>query len=122
MGFQDVFNIGINCLVLPRYGYLGASWNTVISEVLLSVYFFCYLQSSFVRLSLIGTAFRLGISGGLMGLPLWGLKTWPSAVVWPLAGVCYVIGLVLFRLVTREDWLLLKRLLTGLLSKLEVEL
>ncbi|MFH0785992.1 MAG: flippase [Pseudomonadota bacterium] len=120
-GLTVVFNIGINCLVLPRYGYLGASWTTVISEVLLSIYFFWFLQRSFVRLSLIGTAFRLGISGGLMGLPLWGLKTWPSALIWPLAGVCYVIGLVLFRLVTREDWLLLKRLLTGPLSKLEVE-
>jgi O-antigen/teichoic acid export membrane protein len=120
-GLAVVFNIGINCLVLPLYGYLGASWTTVITEVLLSMGFFWFLQRSFVRLALIGTALRLGISAGLMGLPLWGLKSWPWAVVWPLAGGCYGLGLILFRLVTWEDWLLLKRLLTRPLSKLEVE-
>ncbi len=31
------------------------------------------------------TILKLGVSGGLMGLPLWGLETLPSVVVWILA-------------------------------------
>jgi O-antigen/teichoic acid export membrane protein len=111
-GLAMLFNMGLNLWVLPRYGYLGASATTVITEVLLSVYFFWYLQRSFSQLPLFRMAIRLGISGGLMGLPLWGLTSWPKGLVWPLALTGYGLGLILFRLITREDWLLVKRLLT----------
>ena len=109
-GSAVFFNIGINILVLPRYGYLGASSTTVITEVLMAVCFFWVLQRSFFHLSIKGRGLRLGISGGLMGLFLWGLKTWPLSLTWPLALVCYGAALILFRLLTREDWMLLKRL------------
>ncbi len=109
-GSAVFFNIGINILVLPRYGYLGASSTTVITEVLVAVYFFWVLQRSFFHLDIKGRGLRLGISGGLMGLFLWGLKTWPLFLTWPLAVGCYGAALILLRLLTREDWMLLKRL------------
>jgi O-antigen/teichoic acid export membrane protein len=111
-GLAVLFNIGINILVLPKYGYLGASATTVITEVLLSVYFFWFLQRSFSRLPLFRIAIKLGISGALMALPLWGLKSWPPGLVLAMALAGYVLGLFLFRLITREDWLLAKRLLS----------
>jgi O-antigen/teichoic acid export membrane protein len=120
-GLAALLNIGLNILVLPRYGYLGASWTTVITEVFLSVCFFWVLQRSFFRLPLIRTAGRIGISAGLMGLPLWGLKTWSPGLTWPLAFLGYGIGLVLFRLVSGEDWILLKRMLTRSLCKMEFD-
>jgi O-antigen/teichoic acid export membrane protein len=111
-GLAVLFNVGINILVLPRYGYLGASATTVVTEVLLSLYFFFFLQRSLTRLPLPGIIVRLAVSTAMMALPLWGLSFWPSGVVWPLALAGYVLGIVVLRLLTREDWLLLKRVLT----------
>lgn len=109
-GLAVIFNISLNILVLPRYGYLGASWTTVITEILLAVCFFEFLQRSFFRIPIKGRGLRLGISGGLMGFFLWSLKSWSLYVTWPLALGCYGAALILFRLLTHEDWLLLKRL------------
>jgi hypothetical protein len=52
-----------------------------------------------------------------MGLPLWGLKTWPIAVSWIVAFIFYGSGLILFRLITWEDWRFLKRILTQPLAE-----
>ncbi|MGC1402638.1 MAG: hypothetical protein WA974_06900 [Thermodesulfobacteriota bacterium] len=75
----------------------------------MAVCFFWVLQRSFFHLSIKGLGLRLGISGGLMVLFLWGLRTWPLSLTWPLALVCYGAALILFRLLTKEDWMLLKR-------------
>jgi O-antigen/teichoic acid export membrane protein len=111
-GLAILFNMGVNMVVLPKYGYLGASWTTVATEMLLSICFLGFLQRSFFRLPLLGTTLKLILSGGLMGLSLWGLKTWPVAVSWGVAFISYGTGLLLFRLITREDWRFIKRVLT----------
>lgn len=120
-GLAVLFNIGINWVVLPRFGYLGASWTTVITEVLLTSGYFWFLQRSFVRLPLGIMALKLVACGGLMGLTLWGLETVSPWVVWPLSLIGYGIGLFLVRLLTLEDWLVLKRVLTRSWVKLERE-
>lgn len=118
-GIAVLFNVGLNIIILPRYGYLGASWTTVVTEVFLSVCFLGALQRSFFHLPLLGPGLRLGISGGLMAVPLWGLKGWPPGLVWPLAVAGYGTGLVFFRLLTWEDWVLLKRILGHSLTSME---
>jgi O-antigen/teichoic acid export membrane protein len=120
-GLAILFNIGANIIVLPAYGYLGASWTTVATEALLSIYFLGFLQRFFFHLPLLKMALKLVLSGGLMGLPLWGLKIWPSAASWMAAFILYGSGLILFRLITWEDWRFLKRILTQPLTKPMVE-
>jgi len=120
-GLAVLFNISINILVLPRYGYLGASWTTVVSEIFLSICYCWLLQRSFSRLPLMRMGLSLGLSGGLMALSLWGLKIFCPAVAWPMAFISYGLGLIIFRVVNREDWRLFKRLLTHPLAKLEQE-
>jgi O-antigen/teichoic acid export membrane protein len=120
-GLAILFNVGLNLVFLPRYGYLGASWTTVATEMLLSVCFLGFLQRFFFRLPLLRTTLKLGLSGVLMGLPLWGLQSGPPTVVWIVAFLAYGSGLILFRLVTLEDWRFLKRILTQPLTKPGVE-
>ncbi len=116
-GLALIFNVVINIIVLPGYGYLGASWTTVATEILLSICFLEFLQHFFLHLPLLRFTLKLGVSGGLMGLSLWGLKSYPSAVIWVTAFLAYGLGLVLFRLVIREDWQLLKQILTQPLAE-----
>jgi O-antigen/teichoic acid export membrane protein len=116
-GSALIFNVVINIIILPGYGYLGASWTTVATEILLSICFLGFLQRFFLDLPLMRFILKLGVSGGLMGLSLWGLRSCPSVVVWITAFLAYGLGLVLFRLVTREDWRFLKQILTQPLSE-----
>ncbi len=116
-GLAILFNVGANIIVLPRYGYLGASWTTVATELLLSICFLGFLQRNFFHLPLMRPILKLGLSGGLMGLLLWGLGSIPSAVVWILAFMAYGAGLIVSRLITREDWSFIKRILTQPLAE-----
>ncbi len=120
-GLAILFNVGINIFILPRYGYLGASWTTVATEILLSICFLGFLQLYFFHLPLLRLTLKLGVSGGLMGLSFWGMKTFPPVVVWITAFTAYGSGLILLRLVTWEDWLFLKRILTQPLSEPSVK-
>jgi O-antigen/teichoic acid export membrane protein len=110
-GAAVLFNLGLNWFVLPVYGYLGASVTTVMTEVLLSGFYLWHLQRVFLRLPWFRSLTRLIICGGCMALPLWSLRNSPPELVWPLALSAYLAGLLLFGVLTREDWHLLKRML-----------
>ncbi|MEW6185774.1 MAG: flippase, partial [Thermodesulfobacteriota bacterium] len=111
-GLAVIFNIGLNLFLLPRYGYIGASWTTVATEFFLLVLFVGYLQRSFFRLPLLSTGLKLVVCGLAMGLAFWGLKGASVWVAWISALAGYGGGLVVLRLITREDWILLKRFIS----------
>jgi O-antigen/teichoic acid export membrane protein len=104
------FNLGSNLLLLPRYGYLGASVITVITEVLLVGFYLFHLQRSFLRLPLFRKVTSFTLSGGVMALTFWALKSLPVGLVFLIALSVYMTALFLFRLLSWEDWQLLKRL------------
>lgn len=110
-GLAVVFNIGINCLILPRYGYLGASWTTVATDGLILVLFAGYLQRSFLPLPWLKTGLKLALAGGGMALSLWLLKNGPAWFIWPTAFFVYAGCLLLFGVVGREDWSLFKKMI-----------
>jgi O-antigen/teichoic acid export membrane protein len=110
-GAAVLFNLGLNWFILPAYGYLGASVTTVMTEVLLSGFYLWHLQRVFFRLPWLRSLARLILCGGCMALPLWAFRNSPPGLVWPLALSAYLAGLLLFGVVTREDWQLLKRML-----------
>jgi O-antigen/teichoic acid export membrane protein len=105
-----LFNLGSNLLLLPRYGYLGASVITVVTEVLLVAFYLFHLQRSFLRIPLFKKILSLAASGGVMALTFWALKSLPVALVFLFALTLYGTALFLFRLVSLEDWQLVKRL------------
>jgi len=120
-GLAIVFNVGLNMVVLPRYGYLGASWTTVATEMLISICYFGFLQRFFFHLPWLKTIMKLILSGGLMLFPLWRLATDFWWVTWILSFSAYGASLILFRLITLEDWQFVKRILTHPFSKSRVE-
>jgi O-antigen/teichoic acid export membrane protein len=120
-GLAILFNVGLNMIALPKYGYLGASWTTVATEMLLSISFLGFLQRYFYRLPLMKTTLKLGLSGVLMGLTLGGLQSYSPTAAWIGAISVYGSGLILFRLITWEDWRFLKRILTQPLAQSGVE-
>jgi len=108
-GLALLFNLGSNLAVLPHYGYLGASVTTVVTELLLVVFYLAHLQRSAYRLPL--TRFlKLGACAALMAVSLRGLNFLPVSLAAGISLLVYGGALFLLRLLVREDLRLFRRI------------
>ncbi len=76
-GVSLVFNIVLNLLLLPRYGFAAAAAITIASELFEGALFYVYLRRSLGPLPWLAIFWRLWVSGGLMGmvtLALWRVQ------------------------------------------------
>ncbi len=98
-----ISNVAINLAVIPRYGALGASWATVFSYCLASVFFL--LVFSEVR-PLVLMGLRISIVPFLLALGItFALGALPWAFWWKLlaASIAYVAGAWLLGAVRNQD-------------------
>jgi O-antigen/teichoic acid export membrane protein len=66
-----VVNVGLNLVLIPAYGYLGASWATVITEVALTVFGYLLTARYLARIPVPRLSWRVLLAGLIMGLALW---------------------------------------------------
>jgi O-antigen/teichoic acid export membrane protein len=62
-----VVNVGLNAVLIPHSGYLGASWSTVLTEVVLATTGWVMLARHGRRLDLVALSWRILLAGLLMG-------------------------------------------------------
>jgi O-antigen/teichoic acid export membrane protein len=107
-GIAVVVNIGLNLLLIPRFGYLAASAVTVVTEAAFSVAGWIFV-ARVERLRWLRVSWRILAAGLLMGVvlyPVAGRSIYLSA---PAGAAVYLIGLLLFRAVSRDEVGLLVR-------------
>ena len=63
-----VINVGVNLLVIPRYGYLGASWAVVVTEAALVVVGWLVLRAQLGTIPLVSTSWKALVAGLVMGV------------------------------------------------------
>lgn len=116
------FNVGANVIVIPRFGYFGASWVVVASQVVATLLHWASIRRAGLSLpvarSLVNATGALGAAWlGAAGvaqlvMPGWGTSWWalptdagwgPTLVVVALCTVLYAPALWLTRAVTRAD-------------------
>lgn len=85
-----VFNLVANTLLIPRYGYVGAAWVTVLSEVVLLVPFQVLAARAAPDVSLLREAVRPILATLLMAPVAW----WLRDAVHPLAAI--VAGMLVY--------------------------
>lgn len=107
LGYQGLsvgLNIGLNVLLIPRWGALGAVWASTASEILLAgVYHFSCVR--IVEADYARKGARLAIAGGVgiaAGLVLRDLMPWPVALI--VAPAVFAVAAIATRLVTRRDY------------------
>ncbi|MDP8922942.1 MAG: oligosaccharide flippase family protein, partial [Chloroflexota bacterium] len=107
------FNLTANLLLIPRYGYLGASAVTIASEAVLLVPFWWVMRRELSSLNLVGVAWRPAIAALVMAGPVWLASGWSSMLAIPVGGLVY--GAILLALGTfdAEE----RRAVLGLLSR-----
>jgi O-antigen/teichoic acid export membrane protein len=63
-----VINVGVNLIVIPRYGYLGASWAVVVTEAALVVVGWLVLRAQLGAIRAVSTSWKAIVAGLVMGL------------------------------------------------------
>lgn len=109
-----VLNFGLNIVLIPRYGYLGASWATVVTEIgLVGVGWFA-LRRVLGTLRVVQTCWKPVLAGLVMGGFI--VLTNPHGhiavlLVTALAAVVYALMLFILRTADAEEQSIIRRAL-----------
>src|SRR5579863_4805733 len=63
-----VINVGVNLIVIPRYGYLGASWAVVVTEAALVVVGWIVLRAQLGTIRVVSASWKAIVAGLVMGV------------------------------------------------------
>ena len=101
-----VVNVGVNLVVIPKYGYLGASWAVVATEGALVVAGWFVLRAQLGTINLVRSCWKTILAGLVMGVFLYFVQPHgrlaPFGVV-AAAAVIYCGVLLLLRVADAEE-------------------
>jgi O-antigen/teichoic acid export membrane protein len=105
-GISVVVNVALNVVLIPFYGYDGAAWATVLTEVALAVTGYVLTTRHMGRIAVLGLSWRPLLAGLVMGaaiLPFRDVHGLMLVAVVLGAALVYVIVVVLIRAVDRSE-------------------
>lgn len=107
-----VVNIALNVALIPLFGYLGASWATVLTEVALFAMAWYLTARHLTAVPLLSLSWRILLASLVMGAALYPLQhvQGPMIVVAIVVGaVVYGLGLLLTGAADAEEMRILRR-------------
>jgi len=105
------FNIVVNLLLIPRFGYLAAAATTVLSEVALFIPFYYCVRKDLTALPWLDIFWRPGAAAALMAMAMWLLRHTTALLSIPVGGVVYLVALVALGTLRQPDVILVMELL-----------
>jgi O-antigen/teichoic acid export membrane protein len=108
-GWSLIANLAMNLVLIPSFGYLGASWATVMTEIVLGAVGWTLTARHIGRVPVWRLSWRLVLAGLVMGaaiFPLSGLGGMAMAIPIVVGVAVYGATVLLLRGLTREeiDW------------------
>jgi O-antigen/teichoic acid export membrane protein len=101
---STTFNISINLILVPRYGYVAAAIMTVLTEGILVLQHLWTLRGLVNRINLAYVVFRPILAAALMGVLVISLKPYlPLFVTISVGAATYIILLFIFRAIKKEE-------------------
>jgi O-antigen/teichoic acid export membrane protein len=107
-----VVNIGLNVVLIPPFGYIGASWATVLTEVALCAMGWYLTRRHLTAVPVLGLSWRILLASLVMGAALYPLRDVHGLMILAaiLAGaVVYGLALLLLGAADQEELRLLRR-------------
>ncbi len=105
-GWSLVANLVLNIALIPTFGYIGASWATVITELVLGAVAWYLTRRHLGTVQVIRLSWRPLLAGLVMGVCVYPLSNLGGvALVIPIVVgvIAYAIASVLVRAVTRDE-------------------
>jgi O-antigen/teichoic acid export membrane protein len=110
-----VINVGVNLVVIPRYGYLGASWAVVVTEAALVVVGWLVLRAQLGTIPLLRTSWKAVVAGLVMGVFIYVANPHQNRVllfvIVVAAALIYGAMLLVLRVADREEMSLIRNAL-----------
>jgi O-antigen/teichoic acid export membrane protein len=90
------FNVGVNLVLIPRYGYQAAAITTIFSEWALLIPFYYSVRKNLCPVPWVNVAWRPVLASAAMGVVLWLLREAPVLARVAAGGIVYfgVLALV----------------------------
>jgi O-antigen/teichoic acid export membrane protein len=107
-----VVNVVLNLALIPPFGYIGASWAAVVTELALFLGGWWLLRRHLYGLRVVRSIARILVSGGVMGLAVLLLRAWPVVLLIVVAVAVYAVALVVLRAVDADEWKIIRNGLT----------
>src|SRR2546430_4471389 len=101
-------------LLIPPFGYLGASWATVLTEVALAAFGWFLTVRYLGRIPVFGLSWRIPLAGVVMGgvlYPLQGVHGPLTLLAIGFAGLVYGLAILVLGGLDAEDRALIRRAL-----------
>lgn len=101
-----VANVGLNLVLIPTYGYIGASWATVATEIVLFIAGWTLTARHIGRLPVFTLSWRVVLAGLVMGVAVFPLRDLGGvAIAVPiLVGVgVYAVAALLLRAISADE-------------------
>ena len=105
-GWSLVANLALNLTLIPLFGYRGASWATVATELVLGVAAWSLTARHVGRVPVFGLSWRVVVAGLVMGaaiFPLSGLTGFMVAIPIVVGAVVYIVAVLLLRALTGPE-------------------
>ena len=109
-----IANVALNFALIPAFGYLGASWATNLTELVLLATGWAMVARTIGRVPIHRLSWRILLAGVVMAVPLWfmrGVTGWPVLIAILVGMAIYTAALVLLRAFDRDEIALLRRAL-----------
>lgn len=116
--FAAGINIVLNLILIPLFGYLGASTVTVVTEAALCTFgwWFVQLQRPDLRLPVLQITWRILLAGVIMGAVLYPFRAHSIFLTVPAGFVVYLVAVILLRIIDRDEYEMAEE---SLLSRLQ---
>ncbi|MDP2659784.1 MAG: oligosaccharide flippase family protein [Dehalococcoidia bacterium] len=108
-----VFNILANLALIPRLGYSGAAFTTVVSEIVLMLPFMYAVWRHVGIVPFLQISWRPVLASGVMGVMVWWLRPLNMAAPVAVGALVYVAALLALKTFNQED----RALVQGLLGR-----
>lgn len=103
-----VVNVVLNLALIPPFGYIGASWASVITEIALFAGGWWLLRRHLHALRVVRAIGRILVSGAVMGTAVYLLQSAPIVLVVVVAGAVYAGALLLLRALQPDEWRIIR--------------
>ena len=100
-------------LAVPAWGVVGASWTFVGAEVLVFLVCHAALAGQVSHAELLGQSVRPALAAALLAITLFLLRAAALPLAVAAGALAYVAGLVLLRALSREEWGVLRAVLSS---------